>query len=92
MGTLTEQEKQKIRNAAERKANELSVPIHWVKAAIGDSAQAVEDIIDSTSFKTAISDGIDTAAAVHSVTFTANEKKWIAALVMEVRYTRDVIG
>ena len=92
MAILTDDEKRIIRNAAERKANQADIPIHWVKAAIGDSAQAVEDILDSVAFKTSVSNAIDAAADVYGITFTNTEKTWLAALVMEVKYTRDILG
>jgi hypothetical protein len=39
-----------------------------------------------------VSGDINTASQAHGVTFTAQEKRWIAALVMEARYSRDIIG
>lgn len=90
MATLTDQEKTKIRQTVARKAAEHDVPIGWVKGAINDAAQAVEDhLVDQAS---AISTEIDTATSPYGITFTNQEKKWIVALVMEMKYTRDIIG
>jgi hypothetical protein len=85
--TLTIDEKRKIRNAAERKANSVGVAIHWNKTDINDAVQAIEDILDSPAFKTQVSDAIDAAAAT---TFTASEKKWLGGLVMWLKYGRDL--
>lgn len=92
MATLTDEEKVKIRRAAARKAANADIPIAWVKGAINDSAQAVEDILASTAFRTQVSTDIDAASSPYGVTFTVQEKNWIAALVMEVKYSRDIIG
>jgi hypothetical protein len=92
MATLTEDERLAIRKRAAEKAQEFDVPIRWVKAALNDSAQAVEDVLSSVAVQTAVSDDIDTASGAYGVTFTAQEKRWIAALVMATKYTRDIVG
>ena len=92
MATLTDEEKVKVRRVVARKAAEVDVPVSWVKSAVNDSAQAVEDILASAAFKTQVSNDIDTASTPYSVAFTNEEKKWIAALVMEVNYVKDVLG
>lgn len=92
MATLTVAEKQLLRNVAECKANEFDIPIRWAKAAINDSGQAVEIILDSAAFKTSVSNAIDAASTPYGVTFTNTEKKWIGALVMELKHARDLLG
>ncbi len=91
MATLTTDEKVKIRRAVARKAANIGVPVSWVKGAVNDSAQAVEDILASAAFQTQVSDDIDTASTPYGVTFTNSEKKWIAALVMEINYVKDIL-
>jgi hypothetical protein len=106
MATLTNAEKRKIRNAVERKANKTDIPITWIKAAVHDAAQVIEDALSGddpilraecaptvgTGFDGITSSRIDTATTPHGVTFTNQEKKWLAAVVMEVKYTRDILG
>lgn len=91
MATLTNTEKVKIRKAIARKAAESDVPVAWVKGAINDAAQVVEDILASGAFQTQVSNAIDTASAPYSVTFTNAEKKWIGAVVMDLKYVRDIV-
>jgi hypothetical protein len=88
MATLTDREKTMIRNRAEQKATEAGVPIRWVKGALNDSAQAVEDLIVSSA--TAISNTIDAASQPYGITFTATEKKWIVALTVLMKHNRDI--
>ena len=92
MATLTADELTKIRRAAAYKAREQSVELRWIKACLHDSAQAVEDILASSALATQISSAIDSASSPYGVTFSAQEKRWVAALVMEVKYSRDIIG
>lgn len=87
MATLTDAEKAQIRNAVARKATQEGVPIHWVKGAINDAAQAVEDLLVSSA--PAISNTIDDASQPYGVTFTADEKKWIVAWAVFMKYQRD---
>ena len=92
MATLTTEELVKIRRAAARKAARADVPISWVKGALNDSAQAVENVLSSVALQSQISSSIDAASSPYGITFTAQEKRWIAAMVMEVKFTRDVVG
>lgn len=89
MTILTNEEKRKIRNAAERKANQNDLPISWVKDAINDAAQAIEDAISDPAFQTSVSDGIDVATAPYSISFTNQEKKWLFAFVCDHKFRRD---
>lgn len=89
MATLTDVEKLKIRRAAARKAVELGVPVVWVKAEMAGAAQAVEDVLDSAALQTSINSAIEGAAPG---LFSVAQKRWLVALVMEVKYTRDIIG
>lgn len=88
MATLTDEEKTKIRNAAARKADKAGVPIRWVKGALNDAAQAVEDLINNSSI--AISNVINAASEPYGITFTAAEKKWIVALTVLMKHNRDM--
>lgn len=88
MAILTDEEKTKIRNAAARKADEIGVPIRWVKGALNDVAQAVEDLLVNNA--TAISNAIDAASEPYGITFTAAEKKWIVALTVLMKHNRDM--
>lgn len=92
MAALTDAEKVIVRRAAARKAREAGIPIRWGKAAINDSAQAIEDVLASAAVQTAINNAINAASGVYGITFTVQEKRWLAALVMEVKFTRDIIG
>lgn len=87
MAVLTNEEKAKIRNAVEKIANQNGVSIDYVKGAINDSAQAIEDAL--VSMKTAVSSDIDNASSTYGVTFTNQQKRWIAAKVMELCFVRD---
>lgn len=89
MATLTNDEKRKIRNAVERKANENDIPISWVKGAINEAAQAIEDAISDPAFQISVSDDIDTATSAYSITFTNQEKKWLFAFVCDLKFRRD---
>ena len=103
MATLTISELRKIRNRAEAKANTTGIPIRWVKAAIHDTVQAIEDAIDGTinitrlevpggageGFNIIVSARIDAAAIPYGLTFTNAEKKWLFAFVVEQKYERD---
>ncbi len=89
MTALTSTEQVVFRNASERKANQTGLPVRWVKACLRDVAQAMEDVLDAPSFKTAISNAIDTASAPYSVIFTNAEKQWLFAFVMGLKYDRD---
>lgn len=91
MATLTDAEKVEIRKVIAKKATESDVPVAWVKGAINAAAQAVEDILSSGAFQTQVSDDIDTASAPYSVSFTNVEKKWISAVVMDLKYVRDIV-
>jgi hypothetical protein len=90
MATLTTEEKQKIRRGMERKAYEVGLNIRWIKAAANDAAQAVEDALQAA--KPSISTDIDTATTSYGITFTNAEKRYIGALVMEVLFSRDILG
>jgi len=70
----------------------VSVPVRWVKDCLHGVGQGIENILDGASFKTAVSNVIDSAAAPYGVTFTINEKRWLLALVMELKHTRDLLG
>lgn len=89
MAVLTEAEKVKIRRGLERWANENGVPVAWVKAAVNDAAQAVEDALQN--MKVSVSSTMDTASQAHGVTFSNPQKKIIAAWVMELNHVRDTI-
>lgn len=88
MATITDQEKAQIRNAVERKAIQEGIAVYWIKAALNDAAQAVEDLLVNNA--AAISNVINNASQPHGVTFTANEKKWIVALTILMKYNRDI--
>lgn len=89
MAVLTDDEKVKIRRGLEKWANDQGVPIAWVKAAVNDAAQAVEDALQS--MKISVSADMDTASQAHGVTFSNPQKKIIAAWVMELNHVRDTI-
>lgn len=89
MATLTTEEKTKIRNAAARKAVEADVPVRWVKGALNDAAQAVEDLIIASAIP--ISNAINAASQPYGITFTAAEKKWIVALTVLMKHNRDMV-
>jgi hypothetical protein len=89
MTTLTNVELRKIRNRVERRANAAGAPIDWVKAAIHDAAQAIEDEISDTAFRSQVSGAINTATTPHGITFTVAEKEWLFAYVCEATYGRD---
>lgn len=87
MAILTDEEKKKIRNGVERIADREGVSVHWVKGAINDAAQAVEDfLVDNAS---TMSTEINTASQPYGVTFNADEKKWIVALTALMKHNRD---
>lgn len=88
MATLVATEQVKIRNAVARKAEQGDIAIRWTKAAIGDAAQAVEDLLVNNA--TAINNAIDAAASPYGVTFTATEKKWLVAVTLLSKYNRDI--
>lgn len=90
MAALTETERVKVRRGIEKWANDNGVPVSWVKAAVNDSAQAVEDAIQA--IKADVANDIDAASQPHGVTFTAAQKKVIAAWVLRLNYVRDTIG
>ena len=90
MAALTEDEKTEIRNLMEKKAQEMGVDLRWIKVAMDDTAQAVEDELQSA--KTSISTAMDTASQAHGVTFTGAEKKKIGALVLKKQYEREFPG
>jgi len=92
MAELTEAEKILLRQTVERKSNEAGIPQRWVKACLHDVGQAIENILSSTNLQTAISNAVDTAAAPYGVTFSGTEKRWLAAIVMEIKHTRDLLG
>lgn len=92
MATLTDAEKVILRQAVARKAAEAGIPIRWVKACLHDTAQAIEDILSGLSLQNEVSNAIDGASSPYGVTFTAMEKRWITALVMEFKHTRDLLG
>lgn len=87
MAALTDVEKRIIRNFLERKATDTQVPVSWVKAAVNDGAQAIEDLIVANAG--AISSAIDAATTPHGVTFTAAEKKALVAKTLELKFVRD---
>jgi len=89
MATLTEAEKVILRQAAARKAAELGVPVTWVKAQIHDAGQAIEDVLSSSAVQTALNNAIEGAAPG---LFSVAQKKWLVALVMELKHTRDLLG
>jgi hypothetical protein len=86
---LTPDERTQLRHFMERKAVNLAIPVSWVKSAVHDAAQAVADVLESAAFKTAISSAIDAATVPHNVTFTAVQKKALAAKVFEITFIRD---
>ena len=103
MATLTTEEKNAIVKRAGVKSAAAGVSIRWVKQAIYDSAQAIEDAVSGDinltrtevpagpgiGFNIVVSGRIDTAASPYGITFTNAEKKWLFAYVMEQTYTRD---
>jgi len=90
MATLTTEERALIRRRIAKKAIEQDVDIAWVKGAVNDAAQAIEDILTSATLQTQVSGAIDAAASPYGVTFTAQEKRWIVALVMSAKCNRDI--
>ena len=89
MATLTTEEKVKIRNDMERKAAQEGIPVQWIKDAVNDAAQAIEDLIINNA--TAISNAIDAASQPHGITFTADEKKWLVAFTVLMKHNRDIV-
>lgn len=89
MAQLTDAEKIKIRRAVARKAVAMNIPVAWVKSELHDSVQAVEDVLSSAALQTSINNAIEGAAPG---LFTVAQKRWLVALAMEVKYTRDIIG
>jgi len=101
MAALSESEKAKIRNFIEEKATSASVPISWVKGAINAAAQAIQDLEDGT--KTIVkadvpasllaigSADIDAATSPFGITFTGQQKKWLRAKVLELRFLKDKV-
>ena len=87
MATLTAEERQKIRRALERYANENDLPIDYVKGAVNDAAQAIEDQL--TNVQASISAAVDAATAPYGISFTAAQKKIIGAYVFAAKYERD---
>jgi hypothetical protein len=87
MATLSADEKTKIRRALADVAQANDIPITWVKAAVNDAAQAVEDLLVNNA--EAISTAIDTASQPHGVTFTVAQKKALVAWTLFVKYERD---
>ena len=90
MATLTDTEKTTLRRAAARKAAATGTSVHWIKACIQDAGQAIEDILSGASFQNTVSSAIDAASTPYGVTFTVSEKKWLLALVMKLKYERDI--
>jgi hypothetical protein len=103
MAALTDRQRRLIRNRAERKSQDLGVPVRWVKGAIHDAAQAIVDTLDGTvnltraevppgegiGLPAILSARIDTATSAYGVTFTNPEKKWIVAFTLEQLFERD---
>jgi hypothetical protein len=103
MATLTDAEKIKIIRRAHEKAHAAGVPVRWVKAALLDVVQTIQDAVDGTiniqkaecaagtgtGFNVIVSDRIDVTATTHGLTFTTAEKKWLFAFTMELTYERD---
>ena len=90
MATLTTEEKRLIRNLMEKKAIEAGFDHRWIKECMHDTAQAVEDALQS--IKSQVSSDMDTASTAYGVSFTGAEKKKIAALVMQAQYVREWLG
>jgi hypothetical protein len=89
MTTLTSADLRLIRNWAERKANANDIPIDWVKGAINDAAQAIENEISDPAFRSQISTAINTSTGPYGMTFSPQEKEWLFAFVCELVYRRD---
>ncbi len=102
MAPLTGQDKQEIRNFMEQKAYETGIAVRWIKAAIHDAAQAIEDIEGGTykiqcpedkllSIVDIGSREVDAATAPYGLTLTNQEKKWLRAKVLERRFIKDKV-
>lgn len=86
MATLTNNEKAKVRQFMQTKANEEGVPITWVKDNLNAAAQALEDALASN--KASYAAAIETAAPG---VFDNAEKKWIGAIVLHINYVKDIV-
>ncbi len=87
MAILTETEKIMVMRFMEKLATQSGQPVDYIKDVIRDAAQAVEDLIDSSTG--AISNTINTATSPHRITLTANQKRWLVAKVLELKFKRD---
>ncbi len=87
MAILTETEKIMVMRFMEKLATQSGQPVDYIKDVIRDAAQAVEDLIDSSTG--AISNTINTATSPHGITLTANQKRWLVAKVLELKFKRD---
>ncbi len=90
MAALTDREKRLVRNFMEKKANEMGVPVRWIKDCMNNTAQAVEDALEA--IKPSVAADMNAASSPYGVTFNAAEKKKIAAIVMDVKYVREQEG
>lgn len=102
MAALTDEQKVRVRNAAERKAISSGQPVRWVKDALNAVTQAIADTLDGdtllqraeinpsgTGFPAVMSARIDAASQPYGISFTVAEKKWLFAFVCEVIFLRD---
>jgi len=87
MATLTTAEKDAVMKALARYARANDLPVTWVKDAVRDAAQAIED--ELTAAQATISAAVDTATSPHGITFTGAQKKIIGAWVFNAKYGRD---
>jgi hypothetical protein len=86
MATLTQNEKAKVRQFMQAKANIENVPITWDKDEVDTASQAFEN-----SFA---ADKPDLAAAIENAApgvFNGTQKKWIGAIVLYINYVKDIV-
>jgi hypothetical protein len=85
MATLTSDELTEVRRILAQKQGD---GVNWTKAQINAAAQAVEDLLVTTSFQNAVSSAINTATS--PLVMTAAQKKYLFAVVVYRKYVRDI--
>ena len=98
MATLTPEERAALQQFMARKKTETGLPIEFIKAAVKDGGEAFLGLIDGTDpildaevgvsipFTTLGATRVNNAAAVHGVTFTNPELKWLGDFVFNIRW------
>jgi hypothetical protein len=85
MATLASDELTEIRHILAQKQGD---GVNWTKAQINAVAQAIEDLLVSTSFQNSVSSAIN--AATSPLVMTAAQKKYLFAVVVYRKYVRDI--